>query len=296
MKKNSSNKTIFNTRNKKLRKNFSFSVKPSKILFCDNGVNNTRNNNINDIFKFINTGKIFPPSNTQNFITSPNNKNGLILNKSEIAIARMKKQNSFYKNTNSSSSCFFSFDKKNNKYDDLFENSKLLSKKKRYVYEHYNKVFNNKENEKTSYNSKVNKQEEIMKTIDKFKKNYFQYKKKSFIDDPSPSKIYQNTIRFNCIWNKENNRNNYNNNFTNYNNNNNNNNFNIESINFNKYKKFTKTSLNYSLLDELNILKNKLNKDTFKKVNKPEIEDNICSSKEERKSLVENKNKLMEEE
>lgn len=280
MKKNSSNKTIFNTRNKKLRKNFSFSVKPSKILFCDKGLNKARNSNINDIFKFINTGKIYPSSNTQNFITSPNNKNALILDKSELAIARIKKQNSFYKNTNSSSSCFFSFDKKNNKYDDFFENSKLLSKKKRYVYEHYNKVFNNKENEKTSYYSKVNKQEEIMKTIDKFKKNYFQYKKKSFIDNPSPSKIYQNTIRFNCIWNKENNRKNINNNFTN---------FNIESINFNKYKKFSKTSLNYSLLDELNMLKTKLNKDTYKKQNKPETEENICSSKEEKKSLVEKK-------
>jgi hypothetical protein len=270
MKKNSSYKTNFNTRNKKLRRNFSFSIKPSKILLSDNGGNNNRNNNINDIFKFINTGKIYPFSNTQNIITSPNNaKNGLILDKSEIAIARMKKQNSFYNNKNSSSSCFFSFDKKNNNYDDFFENSKLLSKKKKYVYEHYNKVFNNKENEKTSYNSKVNKQEEIMKTIDKFKKNYFQYKKKSFIDNPSPSKIYQNTIRFNCLWNKENNRNN--------------NNFNIESINFNKYKQFSKTSLNYSLLDELNILKKKLNKDTNKKVNKPEIEDNLLSSKEDKK-------------
>ena len=285
MKKNLSNKTILNTRNKKLRKNFSFSVKPSKILFNDNGGNNNRNNNLNDIFKFINTGKIYPSSNTQNFITSPNNKNGLILDKSEIAIARMKKQNSFYKNTNSSSSCFFSFDKKNNKYENLFENSKLLSKKKKYVYEHYNKVFNNKENEKTSYNSKVNKQEEIMKTIDKFKKNYFQYKKKSFIDNPSPSKNYQNTIRFNCIWNKENNRNN-----------NNNNNFNIESINFNKYKMFSKTSLNYSLLDELNMLKNKLNKDTYKKAIKSEIEENKLSSKEEKKGLMENKDNLMEEE
>ena len=274
MKNISSYKTNFDTRNKKLKRNFSFSIKPSKILLSENGGNNNRNNNINDIFKFINTGKIYPFSNTQNFITSPiNAKNGLILDKSEIAIARMKKQNSFYKNNNnSSSSCFFSFDKKNNKYDDFFENSKLLSKKKKYVYEHYNKVFNNKENAKTSFYSKVNKQEEIMKTINKFKKNYFQYKKKSFIDNPSPSKIYQNTIRFNCLWNKENNRNN----------NNNNNNFNIESINFNNYKKYSKKSLNYSLLDELNSLKKNLNKDTNKKVNKPEIEDNLLSSKEEK--------------
>jgi len=288
MKTNYSNKTIFdykNTRNKKLRRNFSFSVKPNKILFSDNNGTNNRNNNLNDIFKFINTGKIFPSSNPQNFITSPNNtKNGLILDKSEIAIARMKKQNSFYKNKNSSSSCFFSFDKKNNKYDNLFENSKLLSKKKKYVYEHYNKVFNNKENEKTSYNSKGNKQEEIMKTIDKFKKNYFQYKKKSFIDNPSPSKVYQNTIRFNCIWNKENNRNNSNNNF------------NVENINFNKYKKCSKASLNYSLLDELNMLKKQLDKNNNKKVNKPDIEGNLYSSKEGKKSLMENKNILMEKE
>ena len=37
------------------------------------------------------------------------------------------------------------------------------------------------------------------------------------------------------------------------------------------------------------MLKNKLNKDTYKKLNKPETEENICSSKEEKKSLVENK-------
>ena len=41
-----------------------------------------------------------------------------------------------------------------------------------------------------------------MTTINKMKKKYFKYYKKLFIDNSSPSKKYQNTIRNNFLWNK----------------------------------------------------------------------------------------------
>jgi len=242
------------------RNNFSFSINKS--------LNDNKNNSVNDIFKFINGGKISKTSGKYNNIKS-RSKN-LILDKNRINLSMLNKTNSFYHGPLSCYSKNISFDQKynydlSNSNNNLFGNKKIFSNKKKYVYEHYNKVFNNKENDKISYNLIKNKQDQIMTTINKMKKNIFKYYKKSFIDNSSPSKQYQNTIRNNCLWNKINKNNG-------------------ENILLNKFTKKT----NNNIIEKINKYKKELNKGIIS--NRSEIEQlkNLYSSNRERKIIFDN--------
>lgn len=263
-------KNIFN---RQMKKNFSFSRNT-------NFFNNNKDNNINDIFNFINTGKI---SKSHVIFTSPScsNKN-INIDKNELILSKIKRNNSFYKNKSSSYSGFFSFDKKNddNIFNNLFNGGKMYNKKMKYVYEHYNKVFNNKTNtgkDKNLYNIKNKKQDSIMKTIDKFKNNFLEYKKKSFIDNSSPTKSYQKTIRVNCVWNKEN---------KNYNS--------IaqsENVRLTKRKNFSKSDIKNTLLNEINLLKKELNNEIVTDKNKSSIDHliSLCNSKKRKKNTIDSR-------
>lgn len=240
------------------RNNFSFSINKS--------LNDNKNNSVNDIFKFINGGKISKTSGK--YINIKNRSKNLILDKNRINLSMLNKTNSFYHGPLSCYSKNISFDQKynydfSNSNNNLFGNKKIYNNKKKYVYEHYNKVFNNKENDKISYNLIKNKQDQIMTTINKMKKNYFKYYKKSFIDNSSPSKKYQNTIRNNCLWNKINKDN-------------------EENILLNKFKKKT----NNNIIEKINKYKKELNQGIIS--NRSEIEQlkNLYNSNREKKNYI----------
>ena len=119
------------------RKTFSFSI---------NSFNEHKNKSVNDIFTFINTGKIAQISGVQNI--TKNKLNNILSDKSKIIFSKMKKNKSYFKTPLSSFSKNISFDQKyyyDNSNNNLFGNNNQIDKKKKYVYEHYNKVFNLKQ-------------------------------------------------------------------------------------------------------------------------------------------------------
>ena len=231
-----------------LRKKFSINISPECYI-------NKKNNAINDILKFIKTKTILTPNN--------NNSNfdyksfSLVLD-NDKKMDKPKTYQIYRKNTFSilSKSCsnFNSFYNPNNDKSYHPTNNNSSNKIRQYVYNNYNKVFNNyrkKENNKYSNNPKINKQEEIMRKINNIKENCFE-KRKSFIDNESKIKKYQNKISssFSCkIFNYNSNDNN---NVNKYN-------------NFRIYKKFVKK--NNNLIEEINYLKQTMNKEHKKSSN-----------------------------
>ena len=224
-----------NNHNRKMKKKFSINLSQENYY-------NKKNNNVNDILKFINTGKI--SNNVNNFCTENNISNNIISVKNDYGYTKpiIKRNNTLYKIKSNPNSSFFSFDKK--------YNNNINDSKTKYVYNNYYRVFdyNNKENIKLSRNSKQNNQEKIMESINKIKTTCFQYKKKSFIDNNSPSKKYQNTMRLNFVWNKPN----------------------YYAIKLKKHKKNSKIKSNDSLMEEIDYIKKELNKGIIK--NKSGIE------------------------
>ncbi len=226
----------------KRSKKFSFLIKENK------------NHSVNDIFKFLNTGKISKASGKYSNIPLEKNKN---------AFSLIKKNKSYYKSSYLNN---VSLDKKeiyDNSNNSLFGNNKNYNNKKRYVKENFNKVFNYKDYNKTTNILMRNKKENITTTIYEMKKNIFNCHRKSFIEE-SPSKKYQNTIRIN-FWTK-----------INYNNNNN-------DLLVNK--KNNNNRANSFLIDEINKFKKEFNKDIIN--NKSEIKQlmNLYSKKRNKKII-----------
>ena len=187
----------------------------------------TSSNNLSQIIKFLNTGKMNQISNNCNY-NSNNSNDNIIYAKNDLFYTRKK----ITQKPNSPSS-YFSFDSSQ-------FNKPVISRKNRYVFSNYNRVFadntkENKSNFKKKYN---NKKDEIINNIHKLKKNVLNNKNKSFIAN-SDNK-YKSL--FNSSKNNE-----------------------YDDLIFNTKKK------KKCLLNEINMLKNEFQKDIIKQNSKYEL-------------------------
>ena len=129
----------------------------------------TPSNNLSQIIKFINTGKINSTSNT-----SYNSSSNIIYAKNDLFYTRKK----ITQKPNSSSNCI--------SFNYTQTNKPVISRKNRYVYSNYNRVFaDNKNNKNNVKKNVIDKRDVIMNNIYNLKKNILSNRNKSFIINTS---------------------------------------------------------------------------------------------------------------